>query len=37
MNDQASQGIPYFLDGTLPPPGIVCQQDLQPFTTSPSG
>jgi pimeloyl-ACP methyl ester carboxylesterase len=26
----------YFVDGTLPPPGIVCQQDQQPFTTSPA-
>jgi pimeloyl-ACP methyl ester carboxylesterase len=26
----------YFIDGTLPPPGIVCQQDQQPFTTSPA-
>jgi pimeloyl-ACP methyl ester carboxylesterase len=25
----------YFVDGTLPPPGTVCQQDQQPFTTSP--
>jgi pimeloyl-ACP methyl ester carboxylesterase len=24
----------YFVDGTLPPPGTVCQQDRQPFTTS---
>jgi hypothetical protein len=26
----------YFVDGTLPPPGTVCQQDQQPFTTSPA-
>jgi pimeloyl-ACP methyl ester carboxylesterase len=26
----------YFLDGTLPPPGTVCQQEKQPFTTSPA-
>jgi hypothetical protein len=26
----------YFVDGTLPPPGTVCQQEKQPFTTSPA-
>lgn len=26
----------YFVDGTLPPPGTVCQQDQQPFTMSPN-
>jgi TAP-like protein len=26
----------YFVDGTLPPPGTVCQQDQQPFTTNPA-
>jgi pimeloyl-ACP methyl ester carboxylesterase len=26
---------PYVVDGTLPPPGTVCQQDQQPFTTGP--
>jgi hypothetical protein len=25
----------YVVDGTLPPPGTVCPQDHQPFTTSP--
>ncbi|HUZ35364.1 MAG TPA: alpha/beta hydrolase [Streptosporangiaceae bacterium] len=25
----------YFLTGTLPPPGTVCRQDHQPFSTSP--
>jgi pimeloyl-ACP methyl ester carboxylesterase len=25
----------YVIDGTLPPPGTVCQQDQQPFTTGP--
>jgi pimeloyl-ACP methyl ester carboxylesterase len=25
----------YLVEGTLPPPGTVCQQDRQPFTTSP--
>jgi len=24
----------YFNNGTLPPPGTVCQPDQQPFTTS---
>lgn len=24
----------YFVDGTLPPQGTVCQQDQAPFTTS---
>jgi hypothetical protein len=26
----------YFVDGTLPPPGTVCQQEKQPFSTSPA-
>ena len=26
----------YFVDGTLPPPGSVCQQKKQPFTISPA-
>ena len=26
----------YFVDGTLPPPGTVCQQEKQPFTASPA-
>jgi pimeloyl-ACP methyl ester carboxylesterase len=26
----------YFINGTLPPPGTVCQQNQQPFTTSSS-
>ena len=26
----------YIVDGTLPPPGTMCPQDQQPFTTSPS-
>jgi TAP-like protein len=25
----------YFVDGALPPPGTVCQQDKQPFSASP--
>ena len=25
----------YFVDGTLPPPGTVCEQDQPPFTTGP--
>ena len=31
-NDYVSR---YVVDGTLPPPGTVCSQDQQPFTTSP--
>jgi len=26
----------YLVEGTLPPPGTVCRQDKQPFTTSPA-
>ena len=31
-NDYVSR---YVVDGTLPPPGTVCSQDQQPFTTGP--
>jgi pimeloyl-ACP methyl ester carboxylesterase len=33
---ESSYESSYFVDGTLPPPGTVCQQDQQPFTTSPA-
>jgi hypothetical protein len=26
----------YFVDGTLPPEGTVCRQDVQPFAAQPS-
>ena len=25
--------VPYLEDGTLPPPGAACEQDLDPFAT----